>query len=237
MTDFTVWDQLLRHYVDPQGRVNYQDWQQQAQGELQNWLDRIQPPDDRQFATEQQLAFWLNLYNALTIRQVLQQYPIASIQPKILGIPNWVGFLYFFVRPVYRLGAQHYSLNHIEHQIIRPQFQDPRIHFALVCASVGCPLLRNEAYQPERLNHQLEEDARRFINDPAKVRFDRQTQILYCSKIFQWYRPDFLQVAPSIPAYIQRYLNPFTLPSLSLSDTTVIRYLAYDWELNDQINP
>lgn len=226
MLDFESWDQLLRRYVDAQGRVNYQTWQAESMQTLRDWLQQLSPIDPKRLPLLQQLALWLNLYNALVILQVLERYPIDSIRPKILGIPNWLAFFRFFQRSIYSLDQQPYSLNLIEHAILRQQFNDPRIHFALVCASIGCPLLRQQAYFPDTVKDQLEDDARRFINNPAKVQYDGQT--LYCSKIFKWYGADFLEVADSIPAYIAPYLE------LSLSAATPLRYLDYDWQLNQR---
>ena len=136
----------------------------------------------------------------------------------------------FFSRPVYSISQRPYSLNNIEHGILRRKFQEPRLHFALVCAAVGCPLLRNEAYVGDRLQTQLDEDARRFINNQNKVLYDTQSKILYCSKIFKWYRQDFLKVANSIPDYIKTYLSS----ALELNAATPIRYLDYNWNLNQQ---
>ncbi len=238
--DFNVWDMLLQRYVDDRGRVDYGTWKIHDANSLHQWLEcfsggnrRALAPSTSDISVPEQLATWINLYNALTISKVLNKYPIRSIQPKILGIPNWIAFLVFFLRPAYRLNGTAISLNHIEHQILRQRFQDPRIHFALVCASLGCPLLRQEAYNPQRIYDQLEDDAHRFITNPDKVRYDTSTNTLYCSKIFKWYRDDFLAIAPSIQEYIASYLAPPS--SASPPDTnTPIRYLPYDWNLNQQ---
>jgi hypothetical protein len=228
MLDFSSWDQMLRQYVDDQGKVDYQSWQTCAQP-LKDWLHQLAQLELNSIPDpNQRLAFWLNLYNALVIDQVLEVYPIASIRPTILGIPNWFAFLQFFEKPVYQMGERFYTLNDIEHKVIRPEFRDPRIHFALVCAAMGCPLLRNQAYQPEQLQSQLEEDARRFINNFQKVRY--QPPFLYCSKIFQWYQQDFISHSHSIPQYVAQYLSP----SVPLTATTPIRYLNYDWSLNQR---
>lgn len=229
MLDFQPWDQLLRQYVDEQGRVNYRAWKAEASQPLQDWLHQVSELDWPSLSSQEQLALWLNLYNALTIAQILPQYPIASIQPKILGIPNGFAFLRFFLRPIYSISNQRYSLNDIEHQILRPQFHEPRIHFALVCASQGCPLLRNQAYQPNIVRQQLEVDVDRFVNNPDKVRYDGSRNILYCSKIFKWYRQDFLKQAPSVSAYIRSYLKT----DGAINAATRIAYLPYDWRLND----
>jgi hypothetical protein len=163
MLDFKPWDELLRQYVDNQGRVDYQSWKVESRQKLTEWLEGISQIDLKFYRDrEQRLALWLNLYNALAIDRVLSVYPIASIRPTILGIPNWIGFLAFFSRQFYQIGDRSYSLNDIEHGILRREFSDPRIHFALVCASIGCPLLRNEAYLTESVQLQLENDAERF---------------------------------------------------------------------------
>lgn len=232
MLSFDVWDQLLQRYVDGQGKVDYHAWQTEAVPPLKAWLQQaaalhLTPPQTA-LERDQQLAFWLNLYNALVIEQIIDRYPITSIRPTWLGIPNWIAFLRFFQRKIYRLHDQSYSLNEIEHGVIRTQFRDPRIHFAVVCAANGCPLLRNAAYQPERVQSQLEADAQRFINNPEKVRYDSST--LYCSKIFKWYQKDFLSVSPSIAAYIQNYLAT----PLERGSSTPVRYLDYDWRLNQR---
>ena len=233
MLNFQPWDKLLNQYVDSQGLVNYQAWKEQSPQKLTDWLQQlslINLKEDND--PNQQLALWLNLYNALTIAQVLKNYPIKSILPKFLGIPNWVALGVFFSRPIYSINKRRYSLNNIEHDILRREFQEPRLHFALVCASVGCPLLRNEAYLGERIQTQLDEDARRFINNPTKVVYDTHSKILYCSQIFKWYRPDFLKVADSLPEYIKTYLAP----GLELNAATPIRYLDYNWNLNQRIS-
>ncbi|MBD2184126.1 DUF547 domain-containing protein [Aerosakkonema funiforme] len=229
MIDFAPWDALLRQYVDTQGRVDYQAWKREKPQALAEWLASLDPQnikfDDNQNV---ELALWINLYNALTISTILERYPIDSILPKILGIPNWLAFLWFFYRPAYRFSGRRYSLSQIEHKMLRKKFQDPRIHFAIVCASIGCPLLRNNAYWPETVQQQLDEDARRFINNPDKVRYDSQTSTLYCSKIFKWYRQDFLKLARSVQEYIRSYLET----DVPLTDATSISYLYYDWNLN-----
>jgi hypothetical protein len=230
--NFKPWDELLHRYVDRDGKVDYHSWQNQSRQQLTDWLEEIGQINLQNYPKpDEKLALWLNLYNAIAIAQVLKVYPIATIRPTILGIPNWIAFFRFFQHRDYQISDRTYSLEEIEHKIIRPTFNDPRIHFALVCAAVGCPLLRNEAYLPESVQAQLEDDAKRFINNPTKVNYDASSQTLYCSRIFQWYRRDFLKVADSVAKYIQNYLSG----SLKLPDTLRLRYLTYDWRLNQQI--
>lgn len=229
MVDYSVWNTLLKEYVNCYGQVDYQRWQRESKQALNQWLDSIANIQLQRLTAEERLALLINLYNALVIAQVLNQYPIQSIRPTFLGIPNWLSFLQFFSRPVYQLNDQPVSLNDIEHQMLRQQWQDPRIHFALVCAAIGCPLLRNEAYQPNHIDHQLEADATRFIHNTDKVKYCPESNLLQCSKIFKWYEDDFLKVAASIPAYINQYFSGMIPASIS------IKYLPYDWRLNDYV--
>jgi len=229
MVDYTPWDRLLQTYVNDRGRVNYARWQQESASELGQWLASVSHTDLQCLERDAAIAFLLNLYNALTIQQVLQRYPIDSIRPKILGIPNWLAFLRFFNRKFYTLNEQPLSLNGIEHDILRSQFAEPRIHFALVCASVGCPWLRPGAYWPDQLEQQLDGDVRQFVHNPEKVRYDAEAGVLYCSKIFKWYAEDFLKEAYSIAAYINRYR-----PDSPVPENAPLQHLPYSWQLNQR---
>lgn len=226
MKDLLVWDQLLQRYVDGEGRVDYGTWHDRDRATLRDWLAQ---QCVRTQSRPEHLAHWINLYNAFAIQAVLRVYPIASIRPMLLGLPNWLAFLRFFQRPTHLLEGSRFSLAQIENAMLRRQ-GDPRIHFAIVCASLGCPLLRNHAYTPEQVNEQLEDDVNRFLHNPDKVRFDPQRNILYCSKIFQWYRSDFLQVSPSLVGYI--------LPRLPVSPghgpEPKVVFLPYNWRLNQR---
>ncbi|MEO1636876.1 MAG: DUF547 domain-containing protein [Cyanobacteria bacterium J06631_9] len=232
MIDFTPWDRLLQKYVK-NGQVDYTRWKDESLQPLESWLQTTQTVALNSLNEEAQIAFLINLYNALTIRQVLQKYPIDSIRPTILGVPNLVSFLQFFKQSIHSISKQagkleNVSLDNIEHDILRANHNESRIHFALVCASGGCPRLRSHAYFPEQLNEQLSEDAKSFITNSEKVRYEATSQTLYCSKLFKWYEADFLAKADSIAAYIQPYLN------VQLPATVTLEYLPYSWQLNDQ---
>ena len=229
--DFEPWHLLLTQYVNTQGQVDYQSWQadEGAIAHLNTWLTSLQSTNLDAIEPDTALALLLNLYNALTIRQVLEKYPIKSIRPTVLGVPNWLSFKLFFSSSLYQLNDQKLSLDDIEHNLLRKRFAEPCIHFALVCASSGCPQLRNEAYWPDKVRKQLEQDAQQFIRNPKKVRYNAQTNILYCSKIFKWYEEDFLIIANSVSDYIQRYSHQQILPSAQ------IEHLPYSWQLNDTL--
>ncbi len=227
--DFSTWDDLLQRYVDAGGRVNYRRWKAEAADVLSAWLATLADVDLAAVTdADARLALWLNAYNAIAISQVLEVYPIASIRPKILGIPNWLAFLDFFTRSNSIIGGKKYSLNQIEHAILRPSFAEARIHFALVCAALGCPLLRRGAYFPESVRAQLEADTSSFIRNPDKVRYDAAKKTLYLSKIFEWYGEDFVQAAGSVAEYAGAYLRP----EVAVDDEWAIVFLPYDWSLN-----
>ena len=127
MLDFTVWDKLLHQYVNEQGRVDYAAWKREQLQVLADWLLSLKDADLKSDASSsEQLALWINLYNAFTISTILERYPIKSILPKVLGVPNWIAFLWFFQRRVYDAFGKLYSLTEIEHQILRKDLQEPK---------------------------------------------------------------------------------------------------------------
>jgi len=232
LINFAPWNELLQRYV-AEGQVDYAKWKAESAEELDQWLIDVSGVDIETLDREGAIAFLINLYNALAIQQVLQKYPIDTIRPKILGVPNWASFLLFFKKDIYELNGQSLGLDNIEHDVLRDRYDESRIHFALVCVSAGCPLLRANAYLPAQLNTQLDEDTHRFINNPEKVSYDANSNILYCSKIFDWYKEDFLappnEPTDSIISYIQPYLKDIQIPP----DAT-IEYLPYSWQLNQR---
>ena len=167
------------------------------------------------------LVFWINAYNALAIQGILEGYSPSTFFGK-------VGFFY---NKKYRAGGQHINLYDLEHTILIP-LKEPRIHFSIVCASVSCPGLRSEAYTVMRLEQQLEDNARRFINDTERNRFDREKKIAYLSKIFDWFQEDFSAHSGSVLKYVAHYIkDPELARELEAGDYN-IKYLTYDWKLN-----
>ena len=221
-----LFDQVLQKYVDSQGRVNYAGLKNDL-GTLESYLDllAVNAPSDR--ATFQTgLAFWINAYNALTIKGVLDHYPTTSVRKiKLFGG--------FFSRIKFQVGGRSYALDNIEHDIIRSEFGDPRIHFALVCASLGCPILENRAFVPETLEERLDNATANFINNPEKVRLDRENGVLHLSQIFEWYAEDFEDTHDSVINFISEYLPEADTAFLARAEIQ-IQYLQYDWRLNAQ---
>ncbi|MEM8907712.1 MAG: DUF547 domain-containing protein, partial [Bacteroidota bacterium] len=216
-----IWDQLLRTYVQKDGRVNYRDWQQQ-QRELQIYLQQLSSnPPGRNWTEQEQLAYWINAYNAFTIQLILDHYPLPSIKT-IAG--NWPMINSPWDLRFFQIGGIDFDLNTIEHDILREQFAEPRIHFAINCASIACPILRNEAYMAAQLEAQLEDQTRNFINDPERNQLD--TDQLELSMIFSWFASDFTQ-----GQHLHDFLKMYT--TVPLSTEAAIQFREYDWQLNE----
>lgn len=225
--DHTGWTAILGRYVRD-GRVGYAALRQDGGPALQAYLDGLSAAcaqDYPQWSRADRIAFWINAYNAFTVELVLDHYPIRSIR-KIGWLPG-AAFRDDFI-PMPELKGGDVSLDDIEHGTLRKDFREPRIHFALVCASRSCPALRPEAYRGAVLDRQLDDQARGFLNDPAKNRFDPATRTLYLSRIFDWFRADFESSGGSLPAFVAPYLAQ-PVPA----DARIV-FLDYDWSLNDQ---
>lgn len=221
-----LFDQVLQKYVDSQGRVNYAGLKSNP-GTLESYLDLLAvnaPSDKATFQTG--LAFWINAYNALTIKGVLDHYPVTSVRKIKL-------FNGFFSRIKFQVGGRSYTLDNIEHDIIRYEFGDPRIHFALVCASLGCPILENRVFVAETLEERLDKATANFINNPEKVRLNRENRVLYLSQIFEWYTEDFEDTHDNVINFVAEYLPEADATFLKAQEIQ-IQYLQYDWRLNAQ---
>lgn len=223
----SAWTAILKRRVT-NGAVDYASLQREDRGALDAYLATLSGACAQDYETwtkPARIAFWINAYNAFTVQLILDHYPIASIR-KIGWLPG-AAFREQFI-PMQGLKDGTISLNDIEHGTLRRAFDEPRIHFALVCASRSCPALRTEAYRAADLDAQLEDQARAFLHDTTKNRFDTATRTLHLSSIFDWFHEDFEVAAGSVPAFVARYLD--TRP-----DPTVrVEFLDYDWQLNDR---
>ncbi|MCX2741132.1 DUF547 domain-containing protein [Pontibacter anaerobius] len=211
---YTSVTQLLQHHVQ-QGLVNYKSLRQE-QAELEELVRQVAAYDVSTASVAEKKAFYLNAYNLLVLHQVLANYPLHSVT-EVEG---------FFDRQKYKVAGQSITLNQLEKQKLLAPYQDARIHFALVCAAKSCPPLLNEAYTPERVEQQLEEQAKRTLQSQAFIRVQPKNKRVLVSEIFKWYKDDFLKAAPSIRAYINRYRN------LPLPASYKLGYYTYDWRLN-----
>jgi hypothetical protein len=191
---------------------------------LRDYLNLLENnhPDPQKWTENERLAYWINAYNAFTVKLIVDYYPVASIKDIKSGIPfiNTVWDIKFI-----NIEAQTYDLNNIEHGILRPKFEEPRIHFAVNCASVSCPKLLNRAFTAELLDRQLDQAAREFINDPSRNKIEKDR--LQLSKILKWYGGDFKQ---DVKEVVKKYSDtPF-------NENATVDYLDYNWQLNEHKN-
>ena len=226
------WNALLDRYVDDAGFVNYRAWKASAADgkRLDQYLSDLSRASPTGRATrDAQLAFWINAYNALTIKGILREYPTTSIRnhtPKLFGYNVWEDLLLV-------VGPKPYSLTQIEHEVLRPM-GEPRIHFAIVCASRGCPRLLNQAYTAATLEDQLNRNATDFFAKKINFQYDPRARAIKISSIMDWFAGDFGRDSVEQMKRISPYLPDDAARSLASSGTASVTYLDYDWSLNDQ---
>lgn len=219
-----IFDKLLKKHVSADGRVNYGGFIAEKET-FQIYLDKLSnnAPDRKTWSQKEQLAYWINAYNAFTIKLISDNYPVKSIQDlkPTLNIPlvNTVWHLKFF-----KIGGKDASLDEIEHKILRKEFEEPRIHFAINCASFSCPPLLNEAFTAEKLEAQLDRVAVSFINDPKRNKISRDK--VEISKIFSWFKGDFTK-NESLIEFLNRYAQT------KIDANAKVSHLPYDWSLNE----
>ena len=214
---------LLQKYVSPEGKVNYRGLLKDSTS-LNKYLNTLSNnPPASNWSREEQLAYWINAYNAFTLQLILRHYPVKSI--KDIGDKIKIPFVNTpWDAKFIRIGKNFVDLNYIEHSILRKKFSEPRIHFAIVCASVSCPKLLNEAYTPEKLNQQLDNQARAFINDPSRNKI--KPDAIQVSKIFSWFKGDFTKKGSLIS-----FLNNYS--KVKINQNASFSTLDYNWNLNE----
>jgi hypothetical protein len=230
--DHRGWDALLKRYVDRDGNVNYTAWKRSTDDRraLQAYLDLLSRADSTKRADRVAvLAYWINAYNAVTIEGILRLYPTTSIRnhtAKFFGYNIWKELLL-------RVGGGTYSLEQIEHEVLR-KMGEPRIHFALVCASRSCPPLRAEAYTSKLLAGQLAANAKTFFANRGNFRYDSGSGTFRLSSIMKWYATDFGPDTAGQLRAIAPYLPVGSAATAARRGKGRIAYLDYDWDLNDQ---
>lgn len=213
-------DQVLGAHVSD-GSVNYPNIA--VDSRFRHYLDALNRLDPNALATrDHRLVFWINAYNAFAIQGILEGYSPQT----------WWGQARYFVVQDYQVGGHRINLYDLEHQLLIPDFREPRIHFTIVCASQSCPKLRSQAFSPNQLDQQLDDSARQFINDPSRNRFDRAQKIAYLSKIFDWFTEDFVRHSGSLTNYVAQYVNDPDLARELTNDTYRVEFLEYDRNLN-----
>lgn len=230
--DHSIWNRLLHRYVDSDGYVDYRSWHKsvidrQALSEYLNKLSQVNPQVSA--GKDATLAFWINAYNAVTVYGILREYPTTSIRnhtAKLFGYNIWKDLQLY-------VGGKAYSLEAIEHQTLR-KMNEPRIHFAIVCASIGCPKLLNEAYSSGKVQQQLEANAMDFFSRPQNFRYDVRQQRFYLSSILSWFAEDFGSGQAAQLKAVSRWLPDQTSRTAAQAGSGSISYLDYNWKLNDQ---
>ena len=218
VTNHEQWTALLQKHVQPNGMVHYKGFLKD-QGSLKMYLKELSKGPGKDWSEAAQIAFWINAYNAFTVQLILEHYPLNSIKDISSGLPmiNSPWDIKFF-----KIANKDFDLNTIEHQILRKFYNEPRIHFAINCASFSCPNLRSEAFTADHLELQLDDQARAFILDSTKNKFGKKDAEL--SSIFSWFQSDFEQIAP-LQKYIKQYKPDF-------EEDHKISFMEYDWSLN-----
>ena len=229
-----VFSDLLATYVRGD-RVNYAALC--ADDRLDHYTDYLSGVDPATLTDDAaRLAFWINAYNAFTLKIICDNYPVESINDLHFGglIIGQVLKKTVWHRKFIEIAGEKYSLNNIEHDIIREEFDDPRIHFALVCAAKSCPPLRAEAYAGSRLDEQLDDQARAFLAHPDKNRFDVNDKRADISKILDWYGGDFGEDTDDVLLYLTRYLPAEIAAAIRENPGEwKVEYTKYDWSLNE----
>jgi hypothetical protein len=221
VVDYGIYSGLLEKYVK-NGHVNYRGFKSD-EASLDQYLKVLESTDTKQLSPREAFAYYTNVYNAWTIKLILSGYPgIKSI--KDLGS--------FFQTPwekkIVRLDGKVLTLDDVEHNILRPRFKDPRVHFAINCAAFSCPPLRSEPYQGDKLDQQLDDATRMFINNPERNYIEGNT--LYVSKIFKWFAEDFDH---DVVSFISKFAEDNFKQNLEAKKNVLkVKYLPYDWTLN-----
>lgn len=225
--DFTEMDNFFKKYVS-EGKVKYAEVKNdRALEKIKNDMKNFEPYAIRDY--KERLAFWINVYNIYTIDLITQYYPLNSI----LEIEEKSGSNPWNMEFIEMAGGRKFSLDEIEKEIIIPDYKEPRIHYALVCAAESCPVIISEAYTPEKLDSQFDTQAGIFINDKTKNYLNRKANELNLSMIYKWYGRDFIKKDSSVTGHIKKYINESDKEFINNNDTKQIEYLDYSWKLND----
>jgi hypothetical protein len=228
--DHSAWEAMLKRHVVKDGdlnRVDYAAWKRESRDELLGYIGRMEKVNVAKLSQAEQYAYWVNLYNAVTVALILKHDPVDTIRdidisPGFFSDGPWGAKLA-------TVDGVKLSLDNIEHDILRENWDDPRVHYAVNCASIGCPNLAREAYRGETLDAQLERAARAYIASPRGVRFDGDR--VTASKIYSWYDEDFGGSEAGVIKHLRQYAEGETAERLS--GLSSIDDYEYDWSLND----
>lgn len=233
--NYGLWDQFLKEHVKS-GLVDYETIKKSPKDftALVKKIEGVALEEYQIWPDKEKKAFWINAYNIGAIKMVLDHYPLRrtiglqAIRFPAESIQQISGV---WEREVFNIMGKGISLNYIENNLLREEFKDPRIHFAIVCASRGCPVLRDVAYTAETLEVQLDHQVHLFLSDRDKFQYDAESDTLYLSHILEWFQEDFERVG-GIVSFIRKYI-PQDM-SLKITEQSKKQWLDYDWSLNKQ---
>ncbi|MDP6580177.1 MAG: DUF547 domain-containing protein [Vicinamibacterales bacterium] len=229
-----VWTELLQQYVTNDGGISQVDYRALLDEEVKlngylESLSRVSRAEFDGWTEDQRLAFLINAYNGFTVRLVMDHFPVKSIK----DIGGW--FSSPWKKRFFQLLGDERHLDDIEHGMIRKDFDEPRIYFAVNCAATGCPPLRAEAYVAARLDEQLEDNTRRFLRDTRRNRYSATEPRLELSSVMDWYRDDFTKNGQSLHDFVASRMGATPADAEAIVDRKVrMRFLDYDWSLNNR---
>lgn len=248
--DYSHYADALK-YVDATGMVNYGELKKNRENNLDLYvkaLADLKVKTYESWSKKEQLAFWINAYNGLTLKVIIDHYPIESSLLKSISYPKnsirQISGAWDKIK--HNAMGKELVLDGIEHKILRKYFDEPRIHMALVCAAMGCPPLRNDPYTAEKVDKQLDDQTEKFLSHPKKFKIDKEGGTVYLSSIFNWFGKDFLKkygtdkefknqdaVQRAVLNFISSYLGEDERKYLKEKEYS-LSYFSYDWTLNEQ---
>jgi len=231
--DNTAFTALLRDHVKD-GRVNYKAIKTDER--FTQYIETLKKTDPSGLQGNEKLAFWLNVYNAFTLKVICDNYPLKSITDLNGGgglVISTVLKTTVWDKKLVEISGKQYTLNGVENDIIR-KMGDPRVHFAMVCAAKSCPPLRPEAFEASKLNDQLEDQGRDFLAQTKKNSFNIEKKTAAISNIFNWFQADFAKTVPEVLRYISRFLPKDKAEQVATNAAAFsVTYTDYDWSLNE----
>lgn len=230
--DHQLFTDVLKDYVK-NGLVDYKNLRKDDR--LPRYLEQLSKTNTEELTRNEKLAFWINAYNAFTLHIINENYPVGSITDLHTG-GRIIGYLLgktVWDKEFIEINGDKYNLNKIEHEILR-KMDEPRIHFTIVCASISCPELRNEAFEANKIETQLEEQALKFTNDSSRNQFDLENREAKISEIFNWFEEDFGNSEEEVLMFIADYLpKEITVDINNNISEWDVSYMDYNWGLNE----
>jgi uncharacterized protein DUF547 len=229
--DYRLWQELLSKHYDPDRGMNYKGLKADKAA-LDRLRQQMAAVDVATLSRPEQLAYWINLYNISTVNVVAESYPVDSIRD-ISTDP--IVRLNVFKKPHVKFKGGTMSLNDVENDKIRSGFKDPRIHFAINCAAESCPPIRPEPFVGARIDQQLDDQARKFLNGPHGVRLEQDGSelVLHVTKIMDWFKDDFEQWGGGSVPFLKKHLSPDKVKRIAAAKKVELEFDDYSWKLND----